>query len=454
MSFTLISLLNFAILSQSFDLSIEKTPLIQDSTPLPLFTPDYSLAYTCHPSPGIYESSQRTSRTMEVYSKSSIYLEFSIKSSEKYLKTSIIPTKFHLNNESKTVQIEYSCIGTGWQTVELIVFDGEKEIKGHWLKYCGESLKSDLSLVALLAFAVVVVYFASFRARFLASWEPSIEDQADVVTVHHAYGFVIVGSGMLVLLYFFKDYLKYALELIISVAGAVSIVGVLDEINLGRRSRSINIPILGKLSQKLLISIIISITIITVYFFSKNWLISNLIATSYAYVMIKTIKIPDFKVGALLLSLVLLYDILWVYFSQYIFKENVMVSVASGLDLPIKLLFPHTAPNSLPNSCSMLGLGDLVLPGIFLAFSSRFDQINNSNYLPILIICYTLALIFCILILVIYQHAQPAMLYISPLLILGMLANAYKRQEIQKILQGIRPQTLIKAEELELKELD
>ncbi len=53
-----------------------------------------------------------------------------------------------------------------------------------------------------------------------------------------------------------------------------------------------------------------------------------------------------------------------------------MVTVATKLDIPIKLLFPRpAAPHDDPNkpSLSMLGLGDVVLPGIMIGLALRFD---------------------------------------------------------------------------------
>ncbi len=44
-----------------------------------------------------------------------------------------------------------------------------------------------------------------------------------------------------------------------------------------------------------------------------------------------------------------------------------MVTVATSLDVPIKLVFPG------PNRGGMLGLGDIVLPGIMMALALRFD---------------------------------------------------------------------------------
>jgi len=60
------------------------------------------------------------------------------------------------------------------------------------------------------------------------------------------------------------------------------------------------------------------------------------------------------------------YDIFWV------FKTEVMVTVAKSLDAPIKLLFPY-ALHEEEMKFSMLGLGDIVIPGIFVALCARYD---------------------------------------------------------------------------------
>lgn len=49
-----------------------------------------------------------------------------------------------------------------------------------------------------------------------------------------------------------------------------------------------------------------------------------------------------------------------------------MVTVAKSVDAPIKLLFPYDY-SSDPVKTSMLGLGDIVIPGIFIALCLKYD---------------------------------------------------------------------------------
>jgi len=112
------------------------------------------------------------------------------------------------------------------------------------------------------------------------------------------------------------------------------------------------------------------------------------------------VRLPSLKVSTLLLTGLLIYDVFWVFLSSYIFSTNVMVKVATRpadnpvgivarklhlggivrdtpkLNLPGKLVFP-----SLHNTghFSMLGLGDVVMPGLLLCFVLRYDAYKKAQ---------------------------------------------------------------------------
>lgn len=55
-----------------------------------------------------------------------------------------------------------------------------------------------------------------------------------------------------------------------------------------------------------------------------------------------------------------------------------MVAVAKAFDAPIKLMFPRPrAVTDLKTPFSMLGLGDIVIPGIFVALILRYDDLTG-----------------------------------------------------------------------------
>jgi hypothetical protein len=51
-----------------------------------------------------------------------------------------------------------------------------------------------------------------------------------------------------------------------------------------------------------------------------------------------------------------------------------MVKVATNLDLPIKILWPKSLSFSTKGGFTMLGLGDIVIPGTFAALALRYDH--------------------------------------------------------------------------------
>ncbi|PQE21339.1 Signal peptide peptidase protein [Rutstroemia sp. NJR-2017a WRK4] len=102
-------------------------------------------------------------------------------------------------------------------------------------------------------------------------------------------------------------------------------------------------------------------TIISYNVFSQPWFLTNLMGFGFCYGTLQLMSPTTFATGSLVLLGLFFYDITMVFYTP------LMVTVATSLDVPIKLVFP-TASGS-----SMLGLGDIVLPGILVALALRFD---------------------------------------------------------------------------------
>lgn len=84
---------------------------------------------------------------------------------------------------------------------------------------------------------------------------------------------------------------------------------------------------------------------------------------SFAYGALQLLSLGTFATGSLLLAALFVYDIYMVFYTP------MMVTVAKGLDIPAKLVFPRPGKGEL----AMLGLGDVVLPGVMVALALRFD---------------------------------------------------------------------------------
>lgn len=110
------------------------------------------------------------------------------------------------------------------------------------------------------------------------------------------------------------------------------------------------------------------------YLFTKHWVLNNFLGLAFAIEGIEYINITSTQTGILLLVGLFFYDIFWVFFT------SVMVSVATSFDAPIKLMFPK--PEASVNAklpFSILGLGDIVIPGIFVSLVLRYDMSNHDG---------------------------------------------------------------------------
>ncbi|KAI4613507.1 uncharacterized protein J4E87_009808 [Alternaria ethzedia] len=102
----------------------------------------------------------------------------------------------------------------------------------------------------------------------------------------------------------------------------------------------------------------------------KTWYLTNLLGFSFAYGSIQVISPTTFATGSAILVGLFFYDIYMVFFTP------LMVTVASSLDVPIKLMFPKPGTATTPsgkNAAAMLGLGDIIIPGLMIGLALRFD---------------------------------------------------------------------------------
>ncbi|RYP80567.1 hypothetical protein DL770_006169 [Monosporascus sp. CRB-9-2] len=111
-----------------------------------------------------------------------------------------------------------------------------------------------------------------------------------------------------------------------------------------------------------IIGVVLAIGASLIYNSFKSTFLSNVMGYAFSYVVIVMMSPTTFTTGSLVLFGLFFYDIYMVFYTPY------MVTVATKLDVPIKLVFEG------PTRASMLGLGDIVLPGIFVALCLRFDH--------------------------------------------------------------------------------
>ena len=156
------------------------------------------------------------------------------------------------------------------------------------------------------------------------------------------------------------------------------------------------------------ITTIFSLLLTSFWILTSHWLIMDILGAALCVMMITFLRIPNLKTGTILLVGLLVYDVFWVFGTSYLFNRNVMLEMATknsknpvrividkvvkiepngALDrhitkelvLPGKLIFPnYDFERNMMVGYSMLGLGDIVMPGIIIAFLySAFENAQN-----------------------------------------------------------------------------
>jgi len=222
----------------------------------------------------------------------------------------------------------------------------------------------------------------------------------EVIDENMSYLYPIIMSAFIVSIFLIIKYLKKYKDIIIRIIFFSSIVINLSNI----------IPIEN-----------IFIYIITIIWFTFDYLtkgkhnnlklfVSNLIAILISISSINLIQLKNIKTGVILLIGLFLFDIFWVFGSKYFFKESVMEKVAVNIDMPLLLKYFYSEERPI-----MLGLGDIIIPGLFLKL-----LINTDKFYPC-IIAYIISLISAITANTLTKLPQPALLYIVP----GILGTFY-----------------------------
>ncbi|KAL4817664.1 signal peptide peptidase-domain-containing protein [Aspergillus spinulosporus] len=222
-------------------------------------------------------------------------------------------------------------------------------------------------------------------------------------------------------------------------------------------------------------------------FVSKPWWLTNFLGFSFCYGTLQLMSPSTFVTGSLILGSLFFYDIYFVYFTP------LMVTVAKKLDVPIKLLFPRPpAPSEAPDTVSlaMLGLGDIIIPGMMVGLALRFDlylyykakgtiKARSENkglgfvkplyqpatggwgerfwapsarpngpelvppyrdarsfpkiYFTASIVGYTIGMVTTLAVMQIFDHPQPALLYLVPGVLISLWGTALAKGQVHEM---------------------
>lgn len=301
----------------------------------------------------------------------------------------------------------------------------------------------------------------------LADADDEEEPPALELTFHHAIGFIAIASSVLLVLFYIDLYLLVTIMFCISSASSVGqvLLRPLFSRLLGPQSKREvgTIPYLGGVSMLDAACSGVGMFLAALWFATRNtsdwaFVLQDTFGMCLCVLFLGVIRFSNMKVAALLLTMAFFYDIFFVFISPYFFTESVMVRVATGsgptadpdycekypsdsdcqsTELPMLLLLPRI--NDYEGGDTMLGLGDIVLPGLLVAFAARYDVSIRAN-VPghyILMVCgYAVGLLLANFAVYAMNTGQPALLYLVPCT-LGVLSfKAWREGTLHDLWHG------------------
>ncbi|KAG6031329.1 hypothetical protein E4U41_007620 [Claviceps citrina] len=109
------------------------------------------------------------------------------------------------------------------------------------------------------------------------------------------------------------------------------------------------------------VALLLSAGTALVYSLTESSLLSNLLGCGMCYGSFLVLSPTDFLTGSLVLWGLFFYDVVMVFYTPY------MMTVATTLEIPIKVTLATGWGKS------MLGLGDIVIPGMMIGWALRLD---------------------------------------------------------------------------------
>uniref|UniRef100_A0A8B9DNT0 Signal peptide peptidase-like 2A n=1 Tax=Anser cygnoides TaxID=8845 RepID=A0A8B9DNT0_ANSCY len=247
--------------------------------------------------------------------------------------------------------------------------------------------------------------------------------------------FVVICCVMLVLLYFFYKWLVYVIISVFCLASATSLynclAALIGEIPFGQcRITCCNKNIEVRLI--FLAAFCIAAAVVWAVFRNEDrwaWILQDILGVAFCLNFIKTLKMPNFKSCVILLGLLLLYDVFFVFITPFITKLPVVIRVPR---------LEYSAATLCDMPFSLLGFGDIIVPGLLVAYCRRFDVQTSSSsvYYISCTIAYAVGMVLTFIVLALMKMGQPALLYLVPCTLITSSLVAWRRKEMKKFWKG------------------
>ncbi|KAL3227032.1 hypothetical protein MRX96_024393 [Rhipicephalus microplus] len=302
-----------------------------------------------------------------------------------------------------------------------------------------------LSYIVLMATMLVVLYFF---IRYLD-------------TLVWVLSYIVLMATMLVVLYFFIRYLVYFIHGMFVLSASISVLGVLEPLAYKMPCGTGRLPdgaipcFRGSLEVRQVLVLLAAVIVPAFWIYIRHsplsWIMQDLLGVCFSLYILRVIRMPNLKICTMFLTILFFYDIFFVFITPYFIPrgDSIMVEVARGggskEQIPMLMRVPRFGNHDISvclNPYSLLGFGDIVVPGLLIAFLRGFDliKVGGCLYFPVVLIFYGLGLLATFAALYLMRMSQPALLYLVPFTVIPALIIARCRGELDDIWSGKMPE--------------
>ncbi|XP_018497087.1 signal peptide peptidase-like 2A [Galendromus occidentalis] len=264
------------------------------------------------------------------------------------------------------------------------------------------------------------------------------------VGISYNAGIVLLGLQeiciMLMTVYYFH-WISHLLKLAFIVAFITSADILFDDVA-EEGGGSFELPKLGSLNYRRTTFRLICVIMAITWFLSRKnpmiWILHNIMASIMCVALIADISLPSMVVICLMAVLLAVYDLFMVFITPRFTADgvSVMESAVLGADgevMPMVMYTPKFPSLTMYPRCAslrsgFLGLGDIIIPGIVGSYCANFDSMRmqgscmKTSHLALL--AYTLGLMTTYVARELMESAQPALIYITPMMLFILLPAA------------------------------
>lgn len=287
-----------------------------------------------------------------------------------------------------------------------------------------------LAYGSLVFMALLPIFFGALRS--VSCKEKNVSDKPELITSQNAACFPVLLSCILLGRYlFFKLLPQEYINLLLSMHFFIFVILALSRTIHPMRNKFFPASFSNKQYQLLFIQdagkarevimdykfdtrdlVLLAISSIC-YLLRKHWVINNLFVLVISLSEVQLFHLNNITAGCVVLGSFLIYDVFQV------FCRNITVMAAEPFVVPVELVFPQDLLEKGMEAANFatLGLGDIDIPGIFIALLLRFDislKKNIHTYFYTGVVAYIFGLWLMIFIMHIFKRAQPALLYLVP----------------------------------------